>query len=200
MTATLQRHANGHYTWSQCDAESKVELFSTAFLYGDQVVLIDPCETSPQVESELTKLGRLSIIFLTSGNHERTSSLLRKKWGIPVAASANAVPEISQKPDIILEEDQTIHDLTPIDLSGGAAGETAFFHPRSKTIILGDAVIHLPKYPLMILPEKYCTNPAGLKNSLQKLLQLDFEHLMFAHGNPILSTGKKQLAQLLQTP
>lgn len=198
MTTHLQHHANGHYTWSRHDSESKAELYSTAVLYGNQLVLIDPSEPPPQVEEELAKLGRVSILFLTSGNHERSSELLRKKWGVPVAASAAAVSEFRQKPDVIFEAGRAIHDLTPIDLPGGAPGETALFHEPSKTIILGDAVLNLPEYPLMLLPEKYCTNSAELKESLGKLLALDFEHLMFAHGNPILSNGKEQLAQLLK--
>lgn len=198
MTSTLQHHANGLYTWSRYDAESKVDLFSTAVCYGDQLVVIDPSEPPASVEKELEKIGRFSIIFLTNGNHERSSALLRKKWGVPVAASAGAVSEFSQKPDIILETERPIHDLTPIELSGGPAGETVFFHSCSKTLIFGDAVINLPKYPLLILPDKYCKNPAELKKSLHKLLQLDLENLMFSHGEPILSTGKEQLTKILK--
>jgi glyoxylase-like metal-dependent hydrolase (beta-lactamase superfamily II) len=38
---------------------------------------------------------------------------------------------------------------------------------------------------------------AGLRESLRRLLDLDFDHLLFAHGDPLIGGGKRALRQFV---
>jgi hypothetical protein len=38
---------------------------------------------------------------------------------------------------------------------------------------------------------------SGLRESLRQLLDLDFDHLFFAHGDPLIGGGKTALRQFL---
>ena len=84
-----------------------------------------------------------------------------------------------------------------IPLPGAGEGETAFFHNSTGSLVLGDALIHLTPHGLMPLPDKYCTDPLLLKNSLAGLLRFPIRRIFFAHGDPILQDGFERIQKLL---
>ena len=84
-----------------------------------------------------------------------------------------------------------------IPLTGAGEGETSYFHPESKTLVVGDALINLPPHGLTLLPDKYCTDPVQLRKSVRRLSQLPIERIFFAHGAPIVHSGLSQLTPLL---
>jgi glyoxylase-like metal-dependent hydrolase (beta-lactamase superfamily II) len=63
-------------------------------------------------------------------------------------------------------------------------------------LVVGDALINLAPHGLMPLPDKYCTDPAKLKTSLRRLLDLPIRRIFFAHGDPILQDGTGRIHQL----
>jgi glyoxylase-like metal-dependent hydrolase (beta-lactamase superfamily II) len=63
--------------------------------------------------------------------------------------------------------------------------------------VVGDALINLAPHGLMLLPDKYCTDPARLKTSLRRLLDLPIQRIFFAHGNPINFSAQALLRPLL---
>jgi glyoxylase-like metal-dependent hydrolase (beta-lactamase superfamily II) len=87
--------------------------------------------------------------------------------------------------------------FTQIPMTGAGEGETAYFHPESKTLVVGDALINLPPHGLTLLPDKYCTDPVQLHQSVRLLSQLPIERIFFAHGAPIVHSGLSQLSTLL---
>jgi len=84
-----------------------------------------------------------------------------------------------------------------IPLTGAGEGETSYFHPESKTLVVGDALINLPPHGLTLLPDKYCTDPVQLRQSVRCLSQLPIERIFFAHGAPIVHNGTSQLSPLI---
>ncbi|MEM9399227.1 MAG: hypothetical protein AAF984_03390 [Verrucomicrobiota bacterium] len=189
--------ANGFISWSAYSQACKTILYSHAFAHKKQVVLIDPIELTPEIESELLKLGQPTVIMLTNANHERASLDLRSKYNIPLAASVHAVKELIRKPEVICEDVSQIHELTPISIYGAAPGETAFYHAQTRTMIVGDALINLDETGFDLLPEKYCENQIDMRKSLTKLLDYPFETLLVAHGDPLTNDAFNQLKSLL---
>ena len=49
-----------------------------------------------------------------------------------------------------------------------------------------------------LLPARYCSDHRAMRRSLRRLLEWTFEHLLFAHGTPILMAARKQLEALLR--
>jgi glyoxylase-like metal-dependent hydrolase (beta-lactamase superfamily II) len=87
----------------------------------------------------------------------------------------------------------------PLQLPGGAPGETAFYwNENGGVIILGDAIINLEATGLILLPDKYCTNPKHLAQSLEKLTSLPVKTLTFAHGLPITEQAAGRLSSLVK--
>ena len=64
-------------------------------------------------------------------------------------------------------------------------------------MVFGDAVVNLAGRGLEILPDRYCTDPARLRQSLREMLQRPFERALFAHGIPLERSASAQIAALL---
>jgi len=169
----LTAHGDGFSTWHAYDPACKAELWSTCFTSPQRTVLFDPInwpKDSPLPASPIH-------IVRTNGNHDRACASLagQTKGGIS----------------------QDVPEFTAIPLPGAGEGETAYFHSPTGSLVVGDALIHLAPQGLMPLPDKYCTDPAGLKISLGKLLDLPVQRIFFAHGHPILQDGLRRIRSLL---
>ena len=65
-------------------------------------------------------------------------------------------------------------------------------------VFVGDVLVNLdPETGMAFLPDKYSQDPKTSRESLRKLLKLDFQMMTFAHGQPIVRDAKKQLTVLL---
>jgi hypothetical protein len=64
-------------------------------------------------------------------------------------------------------------------------------------MVFGDAVVNLDGRGLELLPDKYCTDPAQLRNSLRSLREISFENALFAHGTPLIGSAAARIAGLL---
>jgi len=185
------------FVWQLYEPSVKAELTACAVLEAGELILIDPLPLAAEALEELTGHGRPSTVVLTNGNHGRATELYRKKFGVRVLASAGAAAELETKPDELVEEGMLVGGgLAVHSLEGAGPGEIALLG-KSGGLHFGDAVIHLPEHGFSLLPEKYCTDARQMRESLRKLLRLDFTLLTFAHGLPIVTRARDQLAQLL---
>jgi glyoxylase-like metal-dependent hydrolase (beta-lactamase superfamily II) len=168
----LTPHGDGFFTWHAYDPSCKAELWSTCFSSNQGTVLFDPIDWPKDAPLPTAPV----LIVLTNGNHDRAcGGLVAKTKGQVVS---------------------TPPEFTAFPLPGAGEAETAFFHPLSGTLVVGDALIHLAPHGLMPLPDKYCTDPALLRRSLRRLLDLPVRRIFFAHGDPILQDGAKRIHQL----
>jgi hypothetical protein len=77
--------------------------------------------------------------------------------------------------------------------------ETALYIPAHRGLVCADGVIrHGDDAPLEFVSDSLMDDPeqtkAGLRAAFTKLLELDFDRLLLAHGTPILTDGKQALA------
>ncbi len=180
----------GVISWAIYDESVKTYLTSHAIIHGSQLVLIDPVPISPEVEETLMGAGKPVAILLTNGNHERATTEMKRRFSIPMICSAEAVPHITEKPELVLESQKELYGIKFIPNPGAGPGEYAFHYPYHDALFIGDALINLKNTGFQILPDKYCQDPKLLKSSLKKLLDYQFACVYFAHGNMIDSDPK----------
>ena len=81
------------------------------------------------------------------------------------------------------------------------ADETALHLPGAGALVIADGVVRGGAYgqggPLGFVPDSLMDDPeqtkAGLLTAFTTLLELDFDRLLLAHGQPILAGGKQAL-------
>jgi hypothetical protein len=182
-------------SWSAYDPDCKVECFSSAYVANGSLVLIDPIDLTPEARTKLLSYGEPRSIVVTSENHLRSSERYRSQLQIPLISSAPARKDLGALPDVVFMFNEMVHGLKPIFIPGATHGETAYT-TQEGILILGDSLINFPP-ALSLLPEKYLVEPENYKESLKKLLTLDFDTAVFAHGKPIASGAKQIIAKLV---
>ena len=166
-------HGEGFFTWHAYDPSCKAELWSTAYITEKDTILFDPIDWPKNTPSPT---GRVQIVK-TNANHDRCCESLARSF------RGRTSP--------------TPLGFQIIALGGAGENETAYFHLETGTLVVGDALIHLYPNPIMPLPDKYCTDPSRLRQSLGNLAKLPIRRIFFAHGAPILQDGVREIRNLL---
>lgn len=95
-----------------------------------------------------------------------------------------------------LEAGQAAAGMAVIHLPGHTPGHIGFLHPTDQAMICGDAAMNLGGQlsgPLGLATP----NPMLAQKSLRRLVELDYDHLLPAHGPPIMDHGQQAMQRLL---
>jgi glyoxylase-like metal-dependent hydrolase (beta-lactamase superfamily II) len=162
---------------------------------------IDPVPPSDESLAEIARVG-VARILLTNRNHSRAANVIRERTGARTFIHPDdAAHARTQGADIDadLSVDTKIGPLSVVAVPGKSPGEVAFHWPERKLLIVGDAVIGNPPGHCGLLREKVMDDPARLRQSVRKLLDLDFDLLLFGDGTSILHGAKMRLKELIGT-
>jgi len=166
---------------------------------GGPWVVFDPIPLVDPVFEGLLAEAPVEAIVLTNGNHERAAAIWRDRCRCPVWGPAGGDWLMSDvRP--ASAEGQGPQGWRPVSLPGGVAGETAWRLDSADLVVFGDAIVNLASRGLDLLPDKYCTSPWELRASLGRLLEVDFETALFAHGEPLPARAADQIRGLLGDP
>ena len=182
---------SGLFHWQGYGSAVKCDCSSSALVTPAGLVFIDPIPLADEAQQELVleSFSAPAAVVLTSGNHQRESLALAKRFGIPVFAPANAGDDIIADQRFLSGE--PVAGMESVALPGFGPGETAFFYDG--VLILGDALINLEPEGLRLLPEKYREEKRKSIRSLAALNPLKPQVLLFAHGHPIIQSAAPRL-------
>ena len=167
----------------------------------DGSICIDPVEPA---EDDLEAIGIEGVarILLTNRNHSRAANRVRDRTGARTAihgSDAEHARNEGTELDDTLEVGERIGPLEVIDAAGKSPGEVALFWRDRGILIVGDAVIGNPSGHCGLLPDRVKDDPAGLRRSVRKFLDLDFDTLLVGDGESILKDAKARLEELVAT-
>jgi glyoxylase-like metal-dependent hydrolase (beta-lactamase superfamily II) len=185
----------GLFHWQGYEPEVKCDCSSTALVTSAGLIFIDPIPLADAALQDLVaeSFSTPAAVVLTSGNHQRESLALAKRFGIPVFAPEKAGDDIIA--DQRFRSDDPVAGMESIALPGFGPGETVFLHEGA--LLFGDALINLEPEGLRPLPEKYRGDKKQSIRSLAALKGLKPRILLFAHGNPIIQNAATRLASCL---
>jgi glyoxylase-like metal-dependent hydrolase (beta-lactamase superfamily II) len=184
----------GLFHWQGYEPAVKCDCSSTAIVTSAGLIFIDPIPLSKEALKELVaeSFSAPAAVLLTSGNHQRESLTLSKRFGISVFAPADAGHDIIA--DQPFHSGDPVAGLESLALPGFGPGETVFLYEGA--LIFGDAFINLEPDGLRLLPEKYREDKKQSLRSLAALQTLKPHVLLFAHGNPITQDAARRLSAL----
>ena len=188
------------FLWRVFDPAVKADLFSTAIGTTNGSYVIDPVALTPEAAAELNGHSPIGGIIITNDNHVRDAAGFAETFKVPIhghPALLTGTGHLKVEP----VEDRRIFasGLTAIEIDGGPIGEIAIHSRRDEgSMIVGDALINFEPHGFTFLPPKYCSNAKTMRRSLSKLLDYDFERMLFAHGTPILTGARDRLEELLR--
>jgi glyoxylase-like metal-dependent hydrolase (beta-lactamase superfamily II) len=190
------------YGWASFHPQWKTDFNSYALKTSEGVVFIDPLKPDPAVVEKLKALGEPIGILLTNAHHDRASDWFRKQYEIQVYAHEKATADCETKIDVLLMDGERLPGgVKAVHLPGSSAGETAYFAKAGRGIVLmGDTLLNQGDRGLTLLPDAYIEDKKQLLKSLQKLLELNFKIVTFAHGDPIVQDAREAIARFVKKP
>ncbi len=153
--------------------------------------------------------GPPRAVLLTNRHHYRHSGRLAEAFGIPVRVSRPGMHEFAgdQAVEPFDFGDEVVAGVMSHEIGAICPDETALEMPSARAVALADGVVRFdaPDAPLGFVPDFLLGDDpqdvrSGLRRSLGRLLELDFDHLLLAHGMPLVADGKGRLREFIQRP
>lgn len=179
----------------------------SSYFVPDAGLVIDPKLPAGGFDAILDH-GRPQQVVLTSGNHTRDAQRFADECGIPIRVSPEGAERIAGALDVELYvADEEIAPGVRALHVGRLSGDEYALHltatPGGSALALADGLIRYGEDPHFVPDHLIGDDPEGVKRGLVErfdaLLELDFEHLLFAHGQPVVGNGKTALRDFVES-
>jgi hypothetical protein len=169
-----------------------------SYLYAPSRALIDPM--LPEEGVEALDRYRPERILLTNRHHYRQSDELRERFGCPVLCHEAGLHEFEGGPEVqgFAFGQEVAPGVDALELNAICPEETALDLRDAGALALADSVIRrrdgalafVSDYLLGEEPERV---KSDIRRALRRLLDVDFDALLLAHGEPLTSGAKAAL-------
>jgi hypothetical protein len=194
----VEEIASGLWHWKALWERIGSEV-SSYYLAAERV-LIDPM-IPPEGTGWFEEHGRPEHLLLTNRHHDREGWKLREAFGCTVHCVRNGLHELEGRGPVepFEFEDELPGGVVAYEVDAICPDECALYAPAHRALASADGVVRWPDDgPLRFVPDELMDDPertkAGLRDAYQRLLDLDFDRLLLAHGNPIVHGAKDELA------
>ena len=188
-----------HWTAQHEHISSKV---SSYYLLSERV-LIDPMIPAQGIEW-FEENGAPEHVLLTNRHHDRHSWRFHDAFGCEVHCVRNGLHELEGRGPVQpfdfgdeLPGGAVVHEVDAI-----SPDETALHFTHHQALACADGVIRAGgNGELAFVPDSLMDDPEqtkrGLLDAYQRLLELDFDLLLLAHGQPVVPGGKDALGKFV---
>jgi hypothetical protein len=194
----VQEIAPGIWHWTAVHPRIKIRV-SSYYLPAERT-LIDPIAPSEGLDW-FAEHGPPTDVLLTNRHHYRSSARFVDRFGVTVHCVREGMHEFSRGEGV---ESFDFGDELPGGVIAHAVGaicpdETALHVPARQALAVADGAVRWTEGgPLTFVPDGFMDEPEqtkeGLRESYRRLAELDFRHLLLAHGEPFVGTGREALA------
>ena len=144
--------------------------------------------------------GAPQQVVLTSGHHDRGAQAFADEFAIPIVASREAAERLGDRLSVqtFSDGDEVAPGVTAIKIGKLCPDEDALHIAVAEgAIAFADAVNRygedLAFFPDSLLGDDPEGVKTGLRQAFEGLLTRDFDHLLFAHGDPLVGGGRAAL-------
>ncbi len=145
-------------------------------------------------------------IVLSNRHHDRDSWRLRDAYQCEVHCIANGVHELDGRGPVTVFQfgDELPGGIVVHEVGAICPDETALHIPAHRALACADGVVRWPGVDgLTFVPDWLMDEPAQTKEELRAayrgLLDLEFDHLLLAHGEPLVDDAKAALRSFVDS-
>ena len=170
----------------------------------ESAALIDPRVPEDGVEA-IARYGRPERILLSNRHHLRHSEQFAAAFGCPIRCHEAGLHEFGNGPDVqgFRFGDEVAPGITALEMGALTPEDTVFrLAAGPGALLFADGLIRRSDGGLDFVSDPLMGDDpagvkAGLRASLRRLLDEDFDALLFAHGDPLPSGGHDALARFV---
>ena len=191
----MREIAPGLWHWT-ASRETIGKDVSSYYLVEERVVL------DPMIPPERPEWFRPEHAILTCRHHSRDAWEL----GCPPWVVESGAHELEGRGEFrtFAWGDELPGGIVACEIGALSPDETALHIPAHRALAIGDGVVRWEGVEgLTFVPDFLMDDPeetrAGLRAAYRRLLaELEFDHLLLAHGDPVIGDAKQQLAALVE--
>jgi hypothetical protein len=197
----------GIWHWTAIHPNIHVEVSS--YWLDSAGVLIDPLiPPDGGVEWFAARGAGPTAIVLSNRHHYRHSGAIVEQFSVPVMCNRAGLHEFTHGEPVIGFDpgDELPGGLRAVEVAGICPDDTGLHLPGAGAVWFADAVVrggpHGQEGPPGFVPDGLMDDPPGTKRAILDALtrilgELEFEHVMLAHGGPLIGEGRAQLQDLV---
>ena len=146
-------------------------------------------------------------IVLSCRHHYRHSDRFVREFGSPVLCNEAGLHEFEGGPkvDPFRPGDRLAPDVLALEVNVLSADETALhIAAGAGALVIADGLVHWGANEVGFVPDRYMgDDPKGVKRGLRAAFkrlaaEQEFDSILFAHGDPLVGTGRQALARFLR--
>jgi hypothetical protein len=182
----------------------------SSYWVEDGGVLLDPL-VPPDVGLDwfASRSAGPSAIVLSNRHHYRQSDVFAERFGCPVRCVSAGLHEFThgERVDAFQFGDRLPGGLVAVEIDALCPDETALYSPSKRWIEFADGIVrggpHAERDDLGFVPDGLMDDPPSTKQGLlgaftRALEELEFEHVLLAHGDPLVGNGRAALQELVR--
>ena len=196
----MQEIAPGIFHWKATHPRIKIEVSS--YYLADSATLLDPM-VPPDEGLEWFDERPPERIVLTNRHHYREADRFRERFDLPVSCNEVGLHEFEGGPQVdgFAIGEEVAPGVTAHEFGSICPDDTAL-HVSTGPGFLAFADGVMRYGDLGFVPEEYMDDPEEVKRGVyanaRLLLDLDFDGILVAHGDPQPSGGKEALRRFVE--
>lgn len=192
--------------WHWTAVRERIGMDVSSYWLESERVIVDPMIPPPGLDWFAARRAPEHAV-LTNRHHDRDAWRLHEEFGCRVHCIRNGLHEIEGRGPVEAFDfgDELPGDIHAHEVGAICPDETALYIPRHRALAVADGVVRWRgDDELQFVPDSLLDDPAQTKQQLRdayrRLLGLDFDLLLLAHGDPITSDARGALRAFLDTP
>jgi hypothetical protein len=193
----MQEIAPGLWHWTARHPHTGGQ--ASSYYLAPERVLLDPMLPPDGAQWFSSQGSEPEHVVLSNRHHDRDAWELCKAFGCEVHCIENGAYELEDRGPVTtfsfgqeLPGGIVVHEVNSI-----SPDETALHIPGYRALAVADGVVRWPGEGLTFVPDELMDDPEetkrGLCRAYRGLLDLDFDRLLLAHGDPVTADGKEAL-------
>lgn len=178
----------------------------SSYFVAESGTLLDPMVPPDAGLEWFEGVHRPQVIALTNRHHDREAARFCAAFGLrPVLVPESGLHEFEGK-DLEVRGyapgEEIVSGIVVHEVGAICPDDMALEIRSAGALAMADGLVHFGgrvRFVMDDLMDDPARTKRGLVESLERLLDVDFDTLLFAHGAPIVDTGKQALRDFLAT-
>ena len=168
--------------------------------------LIDPMLPPDVGVDAFSELPQPQVILLTNRHHYRQSAPFADRFGCPVRCHESGLHEFTngEQVESFAFGDEVAPGVVALDLAAICPDDSVLALGEQGALAFADGIVHYGAGKLGFVPDQFMDGPDDVKRDVRAkakrlLAEQEFDALLFAHGEPITSGGRKALRSFVES-